>query len=108
MYPLAAAAQLPPEPSLKDLAPALTNAFNLPMLLHDQASYSNCTFVDDNGVLALRSSIKSSLHNSIVTAFLFLGGPKRIIIVVVLPLTNGNKMLTLTSSTWPSGSAVIH
>jgi hypothetical protein len=75
MYPLAAAVQLPPAPSMQDLAPALADAFNLPMPLHDQASHSNCTFVDNNGLLALRSRIKSSLHNSIVAAFLLFGWP---------------------------------
>jgi hypothetical protein len=75
MHPLAAAAGLPPEPLPHKLAPALADCFNQPLLLAAQACPSNCAFVDDNGVLSLRSTIRMTLHNSIVAAFLLFGRP---------------------------------
>jgi hypothetical protein len=75
IHPLAEAAALPPEPALGTLAPAIADSKNSPLSEEEAASYSNCTFVDDNGVLALRSDIKQALHNSIVAAFLLFGWP---------------------------------
>ncbi len=75
LHPLAAAAILPTEPRPQDLIPAIADTFNPPLSLLEQASHSNSCFVDDNGVLALRSRIQSTLHNSIVAAFLLFGWP---------------------------------
>jgi hypothetical protein len=75
MHPLAAAACLPPEPRPHELVPALADGINQPMSVLERASHSNSTFVDDNGVLALRSDIRGTLHNSVVAAFLLFGWP---------------------------------
>jgi hypothetical protein len=56
-----------------DLAPAIANSRNLPLLHLESASPSNKTFVDDNGVLTLRANIRTALHNSAVLAFLIFG-----------------------------------
>jgi hypothetical protein len=75
MHPLAAAACLPPEPLPHKLVPALANDLNQPMSALECASHSNSTFVDDNGVLALRLNIRGTLHNSVVAAFLLFCWP---------------------------------
>jgi hypothetical protein len=75
MHPLAAAAGLPPEPLPSKLAPAIADCLNQPLSLAEQACPSNCTFVDDNGVMSLRSDIRVTLHNSIIAAFLLFGWP---------------------------------
>uniref|UniRef100_UPI002596FA89 hypothetical protein n=1 Tax=uncultured Marinobacter sp. TaxID=187379 RepID=UPI002596FA89 len=54
---------------------ALADGINQPMSALERASHSNSTFVDDNGVLALRSNIRGTLHNSVVAAFLLFGWP---------------------------------
>jgi hypothetical protein len=74
MHPLAAAACLPPEPMPHELL-ALVDAINQPMSTQECASHSNSTFVDDNGILALPSNIRGTLHNSVVAAFLLFGWP---------------------------------
>jgi hypothetical protein len=75
MHPLAAAACLPPEPMPHELALALADTMNQPISTLECASHSNSTFVDDNGVLALRSNIRGTLHNSVVAAFLLFRCP---------------------------------
>jgi hypothetical protein len=76
MHPLAAAACLPPEPLPGELAPAIADSRNRIMTAEECALHSNSCFVDDNGVLALRSRIHQTLHNSIVAAFLLFGWPQ--------------------------------
>jgi hypothetical protein len=101
MHPLAAAACLPLEPLPGKLAPAIADSWNQPMLALERASNSNSCFVDNNGML--RSQIYSSLHNSIVAAFLLFGWPhedrRR---AAVLLLTSGSATLILTCSIWAS------
>jgi hypothetical protein len=75
MHPLAEAARLPPEPLPSELAPAIADSKNTIMSELECAQHSNSCFVDDNGVLALRSRIHSTLHNSIVAAFMLFGWP---------------------------------
>jgi hypothetical protein len=75
MHPLAVAAELPPAPLPADLAPAIADSQNLPLSQLEQDSHSNSCFVDDNGILALRTNIKNTLHNSVVAAFLLFGWP---------------------------------
>jgi hypothetical protein len=41
------------------------------------ASHSNSTFIDDNRVLAIRSNVRGTLHNSVVAAFLIFGWPHK-------------------------------
>jgi hypothetical protein len=52
------------------MAPAIADALNPPLFDLEQASFSNSCFVDDNGILALWSDIRLTLHNSIVAAFM--------------------------------------
>jgi hypothetical protein len=61
------------QPQPQNLAPAIADEYNLPMLALECAFHSNCCFVDDNGILVLWSNIKIVLHNSIVVAFLLFG-----------------------------------
>jgi hypothetical protein len=75
LYPLVAAAELPPEPDPASLAPAIADSYNPVLTALEAASHSNCCFVDDNGVAGLRSNIINSLHNSVVAAFLLFGWP---------------------------------
>ena len=75
MHQLAAAASLPLEPLSHELVPALADGLNKPMSVLEYALHSNSTFVDDNGVLALCSNIRGTMHNSVVTAFLLFGWP---------------------------------
>jgi hypothetical protein len=75
LHPLAAAAELPPEPAPGSLAPAVADSLNPTLTELEASSHSNCCFVDDNGVAGLRSTIKQSLHNSVVSAFLLFGWP---------------------------------
>jgi hypothetical protein len=75
LHPLVAAAELPSEPLPLSLVPTIANSLN-PVLTPLQAtSYSNCCFVDGNGVAGLQSNIKQSLHSSVVLAFLLFGWP---------------------------------
>jgi hypothetical protein len=73
MHPLAAAAGLCPKPLPQDLAPAIADVFNLPLLVEEQYCHSNCCFVNYNGIQSLCSTIRSMLHHSIVAAFLLFG-----------------------------------
>ncbi len=75
LHPLAAAAELPPEPPPSSLVPAIADILNPVLTPLEAASHSNCCFVDDNGVAGLRSNIKQSLHKSVVSAFLLFGWP---------------------------------
>ncbi len=75
IHPLASAACLPKEPQLHELVPALADTLNPPLSALECASPSNSTFVDDNGVLALSSNIRGTLHNSVVSAFMLCGWP---------------------------------
>jgi hypothetical protein len=74
---LAAAARLPPEPLPNELVLALADSINQPMSALECASHSNSTFVDDKGVLALRSNIGGTLHNIVNAAFLLFGWPHK-------------------------------
>ena len=64
---------LPPNPL--DLTPAIADNLNLPLSDDEQNNYHNATFVDDNGVCAVRDKIVSALHQSLVAAFLLFGWP---------------------------------
>jgi hypothetical protein len=75
LHPLAAAAELPPEPLPSSLVPAIEDSLNPVLTPLEVASHSNCCFVDDNGVAGLQSNIKQSLHNSVILAFLLFGWP---------------------------------
>jgi hypothetical protein len=75
MHQLALDVKIPPAPLLLDLAPAIADSRNLLLSRLESASPSNKTFVDDNGVLALRTNIRTALHNSVISAFLIFGWP---------------------------------
>ena len=74
---LAASANFPEPPShLSDLlAPAIGDSLNTPLTALEAANFSHSTFVDDNGVLALRSHMRQALHQSLVSTFLLFGMP---------------------------------
>jgi hypothetical protein len=76
MHPLAAAAELPVEPSADSLAPAIADSLNTTLSVLEAELHSNCCFVDNNGVSGPQSRIQLSLHNSILSAFLLFGWPE--------------------------------
>ncbi len=60
MADLAASAAIPdlPPDFLSLLAPAIADELNPPLTAEESANYSNYTFVDDNGILALCSDMR--------------------------------------------------
>jgi hypothetical protein len=74
---LAAAAVIPDlPPDLQNLiTPAIEDPLNPPLTQAESDNYSNHTFVDDNGVLALRSDMRAALHQSLISTFLIFGMP---------------------------------
>jgi hypothetical protein len=77
LSPLAETAIIPDPPAnLKDLlTPALADEQNPPLTEAEAANFSNHTFVDDNGILALHSTMRDALHQSLIAAFLIFGFP---------------------------------
>ena len=71
----ASAIHLPPPPDPEDLTPALADSLNPPMSEEEQQNYHNASFVDDNGVCAVRDRIVAALHQSLVAAFILFGWP---------------------------------
>jgi hypothetical protein len=67
--------QIPPPPEPADLRPAIADDTNPPLDADEQRNYHNATFVDDNGVCAVRDRIVSALHQSLVAAFILFGWP---------------------------------
>lgn len=53
--------------------PAITDVLNPPLTLEESANYSNSTFIDDNGILALQSDMQAALHQSLLSTFLIFG-----------------------------------
>jgi hypothetical protein len=77
-YPLqdlAAQVKLPQPPSPTDLVPALADAKNPPLSPREQNQFHNDSFVDDNGVTALRHNIVPALQQSLLAAFILFGWP---------------------------------
>jgi hypothetical protein len=77
-YPLetlAATIELPAPPKQEDLVPAIADRIHQPYTEEEQATYINATFVDDNGICAIRDRIVSALHQSLVSAFILFGWP---------------------------------
>ena len=74
---LAASAVIPESPpNLSDLlAPAVADELNPCLTAAESANFSNCTFVDDNGVLAISSDMRDALQQSLLSAFLLFGMP---------------------------------
>jgi hypothetical protein len=75
LQPLAQNIQLPPKPLAHELVPALADKINTPLTMAEQKIFHNATFVDDNGVCAIRERIIPALHQSLVSAFLLFGWP---------------------------------
>jgi hypothetical protein len=75
--PLAASAIIPqpPENPVDLLVPAVADALNQPLTKDEAANYSNQTFVDDNGVMAIYCHMRDALHQSLISAFLLFGFP---------------------------------
>jgi hypothetical protein len=74
---LAASAIIPDPPvNLSELiTPAISDELNPPLTTEEAANFSNCTFVDDNGILAIHSTMRDALHQSLISAFLLFGFP---------------------------------
>jgi hypothetical protein len=75
---LAATAVIPESPSnlsnrlISAISDALTNPY---VTATESANFSNSTFVEDNGVLAIRSEMQDALQQSLLSAFLLFGMP---------------------------------
>jgi hypothetical protein len=79
-YPLEALAttiELPALPRKADLVPAIADDIHQPYTKQEQTLYINATFVDDNGICAIRDQIVSALHQSLVSAFILFGWPEQ-------------------------------
>jgi hypothetical protein len=77
-YPLPDLAKniaLPPIPTTLDLTLAQADAKNLPLSLDEQKSFHNDSFVDDNGLCAIRDNIITALQQSLLAAFVLFGWP---------------------------------
>jgi hypothetical protein len=74
---LAALAIIPDPPvNLPELiTPAISDEPNPPLTAEESANFSNCTFVDDNRILAVHSTMRDALHQSLISAFLLFGFP---------------------------------
>jgi hypothetical protein len=75
LHPLAANIQLPPEPDPTTLVPAIADALNQPLSIEEQQQFNNDSFVDDNGISAIRDRIVAALQQSLIAAFLLFGWP---------------------------------
>ena len=62
--------ELPDPPNKEDLTPAVADTINQPFSLTKQQTYHNTTFVDDNGICAIKDKIVAALHQSLVSAFI--------------------------------------
>jgi hypothetical protein len=75
MQEMAMNIQLPAPPTETELVPAVQDGKNLPFTNSHQQLYYNATFVDDNGVCAVRDRMISALHQSLVSAYILFGWP---------------------------------
>ena len=75
LHPQARDIELPLPPNPADLRLAIEDDKNPPLNAEEQKIYHNATFVDDNGVCAVRDRIISALHQSLVAAFILFGWP---------------------------------
>ena len=77
LSPLAASAIIPDPPAnlRAILVPAVADKFNPVLTPLEAANFSNCTFVDDNGILAIHHHMRNALHQSLISAFLLFGFP---------------------------------
>jgi hypothetical protein len=77
-YPLQTLASeitLPEPPAPTDLVPAILDAENQPFTVGERGIYRNATFVDDNGICAIRDRMIPALHQSLVSAYILFGWP---------------------------------
>jgi hypothetical protein len=75
LHPQARDIEIPSPPDPTELSPAIADEQNPPLNAEEQQNYHNATFVDDNGVCAVRDRIVSALHQSLVAAFILFGWP---------------------------------
>jgi hypothetical protein len=77
---LAATAEIDPLPDdwdpAIDLTPACPDPLYPPLTPSELSCFANATFVDDNGVAAFRSMIRTALHQSVRAAFMLFGFPE--------------------------------
>jgi hypothetical protein len=74
-HPQAQAIQLPPPPDQGELTAAIADVKNPPLTVQEQQNFQNASFVDDNGICAVRNQIVAALHQSLVAAFIVFGWP---------------------------------
>jgi hypothetical protein len=79
-YPIPSLAESAVLPSIptdlpSQIIPAVADLLNPPLTETESANFSNSTFVDDNGKLALRSNMRDALQQSLLSAFLIFGMP---------------------------------
>jgi hypothetical protein len=65
----------PPANISELITPAISDIYNPPLSKEEAANFSNCTFVDDNGILAVHHNMRAALHQSLISAFLLFGFP---------------------------------
>lgn len=75
LHPQARDIEIPPPPHPDELVPAIADDKNPPMTAEEQENYHNASFVDDNGICALRDRIIAALQQSLVAAFIIFGWP---------------------------------
>jgi hypothetical protein len=75
LHQLAATIEIPEPAEPEELTPAIADAIHRPLTMAEQQTYHNATFVDDNGICAIRNKIVSALHQSLVAAFILFGWP---------------------------------
>jgi hypothetical protein len=66
---------LPESPDPSTLSPAIADTTNPPLSFDEQENFNNNSFVDDNGVCAIRDKIVTALQQSILAAFVLFGWP---------------------------------
>jgi hypothetical protein len=67
--------ELPPPPAPGELKEAVADSKNPPLTETEQQNYNNASFVDDNGICAIRDRIVAALQQSLVAAFILFGWP---------------------------------
>ena len=79
-YPLqelASSIEFSPPPALGALAPAIADDIHTTLSQEEKQIYHNATFVDDNGICAIRDRMIAALHQSLVSAYILFGWPNQ-------------------------------
>jgi hypothetical protein len=76
LHPQARDIKIPPAPDPSILTPAIADEMNPPLSEEEQQNYHNASFVDDNGVCAIRDRMVAALQQSLIAAFILFGWPE--------------------------------